>query len=89
MPNSIIENALKQAGIGFEIHWIEDGETARNYTQAPHSVLPDLVLLDLNLPRIDGVALLRLIRQEAWFESVPVIVWSSYRGPGFFGHKVG
>jgi len=73
----LIKDALKQAGIGFEIHSIEDGETARNYIQAPNSVLPDLVLLDLNFPRIDGMELLRLIRQQASFESVPVIVWSS------------
>jgi len=77
----LIENALKQAGIGFELHSIEDGETARNYIQVPNGVLPDLVLLDLNLPRIDGLELLRLIRQQALFESVPVIVWSSLPSP--------
>lgn len=77
----LMESALQQAGTDFEIHSIADGETARNYIQAPNSVLPDLVLLDLNLPRMDGVELLRLIRQQASFESVRVIVWSSLPSP--------
>jgi len=73
----LMEDALKQAGIGFELHSIEDGETARNYIRFPNRVPPDLVLLDLNLPRIGGLELLRLIREQASFENVPVIVWSS------------
>ena len=77
----LLENALKRAGIGCEIHPIEDGEMARSYIREPKTVLPDFVILVLHLPRIDGMELLRLIRQQPSFESVPVMVWSSLSSP--------
>ncbi len=76
-----LEIGLKQAGISFAIHLIQDGETARNLIQPPSSILPDFVLLDLNLPRNDGEELLRFIRPQPSFENVPVIIWSSLLSP--------
>ncbi len=73
----LLGNALERAEVSFEIHPIEDGESARSYIRDPKSVVPDLIILDLHLPRIDGAKLLRLIGQQPCFESVPVIVWSS------------
>jgi len=77
----LLEIGLKQAGISFAMHLIQDAETARNFIQAPSSILPNLVLLDLNLPRIDGEELLRLVRPQPSFENVPVVTWSSLPSP--------
>jgi DNA-binding response OmpR family regulator len=73
----LLGKALERAEVSFKIYPIEDGETAQSYIRVPQSALPDLIILDLHLPRIDGVKLLRLIGQQTCFESVPVIVWSS------------
>jgi DNA-binding response OmpR family regulator len=39
--------------------------------------VPDLFVLDLNLPKNDGVPLLTAIRQSQWLAAVPVIITSS------------
>lgn len=55
---------------GFETHWASDGEKALDLFR---EVAPDAVLLDLNLPKLEGGEVLRWIRQES---QVPVIVVS-------------
>ena len=58
---------------------LRDGEEAltyiRNYsTQAP---MPMLVLLDLKLPRVDGLELLAELRKTTIFKTIPVVVLTS------------
>lgn len=38
---------------------------------------PDLVLLDIILPKMDGLSMLKLLRQDAWGKNVPVIILSN------------
>jgi DNA-binding response OmpR family regulator len=38
---------------------------------------PDLILLDIILPKMDGISMLRLLRKDAWGKSVPVIISSN------------
>lgn len=77
----LLEHALEEAGLSFEIQHFDDGAKARDSIRAPHGNTPDLFLLDLNLPRVDGIELLRLIRQQPSFDGIPVIVWSSSQSP--------
>jgi two-component system KDP operon response regulator KdpE len=56
---------------GYEVEAAGDGRTA---LQSVHDRMPDLVLLDLGLPDIDGVTVLRQVRS---FSQVPVIVVSA------------
>lgn len=39
---------------------------------------PDLILMDMGLPLISGLSLIRMIRNEAELENVPIIVYSAY-----------
>lgn len=64
-----------------ELQFVEDGEQAlhflgkkNGYTEAR---TPDLVILDLNLPKRDGVEVLRIMRDDPVLTSVKVIVLSS------------
>jgi CheY-like chemotaxis protein len=77
----LLELALAVTGAAWRIHAIRDGAAAREFVLAAPATKPqiDLVLLDLNLPKVDGFALLSLIRAREWFQSIPVIVWSSTR----------
>jgi len=42
-----------------------------------HATIPDLILLDLNLPRVDGLEVLRHLKSRSPMKVVPVIVFST------------
>lgn len=58
---------------GFVVHEAEDGAAGLS---AVLSLVPDLVLLDLNLPRLEGPEVLRRIREAPHTSGVPVVVVS-------------
>lgn len=58
---------------GFSVEFADDGQTAlERVQQSP----PTLVITEILLPRLDGLALCRLIRQEERTRRVPVMVFS-------------
>jgi two-component system, chemotaxis family, response regulator Rcp1 len=60
---------------------VEDGESAIRYLIEQNSsttgAVPDLVILDLNLPKWDGTEVLRTIRTTEGLESLPVVIFTS------------
>ena len=58
---------------GLETVFAEDGEKA---IQLLDSIQPDIILLDVMLPRINGTALIRFLRNEEKTKTTPVIVMS-------------
>lgn len=73
---SVYRNKLGSAG--YEVHVAGDGESGLALLDRVH---PDLVVLDLGLPRMDGHEVLRRIRAQARFAQLPVYVLSgSYGG---------
>lgn len=62
---------------GWEVAAAEDGEKAIAALAAPS---PNVVLIDLMMPRMDGVRLLRWIREEAKL-TLPAVVFSSSNTP--------
>ena len=78
---TIIRRAFKQGAIVNPLQIARDGEVAVAYLNGDGKYhdraaypLPALVLLDLRLPRMDGFAVLRWIRQQPPLDSVPVVV---------------
>lgn len=67
------------------IYVVPDGEQAINFISRaesdPEAPCPDLVLLDLNLPRKDGFEVLRRLRQSEKCRDIPVIVITSSNAP--------
>jgi len=74
----LVLEALEEGKILNELHIVGDGIEALQflhheepYTDAPH---PDLILLDLNLPRKDGREVLKEIKDDRNLKRIPVIV---------------
>lgn len=70
--------ALKQAKMDNRLHVVRDGEQALDFLfqrgRFVDAVRPDLVLLDLNLPRVSGSEVLKEIREEESLKTLPVVV---------------
>jgi CheY-like chemotaxis protein len=76
----LIKSALAEHSVTAEFEVVADGERARsavNEFQAGTQVWPNLVLLDINLPKIDGLELLQRLASAP----CPVIVMSSSQSP--------
>lgn len=68
--------------IGVEIIRIaSDGKKALDMLFTSEDPLPDLVLLDLKLPMVDGVSVLKEIRGQATTKSIPVVILTSSEDP--------
>jgi chemotaxis family two-component system response regulator Rcp1 len=63
------------------VHWVEDGEEAMAFLrrQGKHADAPrpDLVLLDLNMPRMSGLEVLEEIKQHPEWKRLPVVMMTS------------
>ena len=51
------------------------------YTKATGSLVPHIILLDINMPLIDGVRALRRLREASSFRNLPVVILSSNEDP--------
>ena len=79
----LTQEALKEAKVGNQLHVVEDGVEAMaflrhegKYADSPH---PDLILLDLNLPKKDGREVLAEIKQDPKLMRIPVVVLTTSR----------
>lgn len=81
----ILTSFLEEGSTGLNIHLVKDGEEATKYLlrQGEHAAVapPDVVLLDINLPKKNGFEVLAEMRQDARSSGIPVFVISSSRNP--------
>lgn len=79
----LIREAFRQISSNVELSVVEDGEEAINYIlqRGKHAAAqrPDLVLLDLNLPRKSGSEVLREMKSDAGIKGIPVVILTSSR----------
>ena len=70
--------ALKQGKLQNTVHHVKDGEEALSYLRLEgeykNATRPDLVLLDLNMPKVDGREVLRQIRADDDLKVIPVVI---------------
>lgn len=80
-----LERAFRQVGQEFVLQVVETGEEAVHYLEGkePYSdraqyPLPILIILDLRLPGMSGLDLLKWIRQQSLFKKLPIIALTAY-----------
>ena len=73
--------ALKEAKLAIEMHVAKDGLDALEFLHREgdhiNAPVPDLILLDLNLPKKDGREVLAEIKEDERFRRIPVVILST------------
>jgi two-component system response regulator len=80
----LVMRGMKDQQVGNKIHHVQDGEQALDYlfargvyTDTIQNPRPNLVLLDLRLPRVDGLEVLRTIKTTPSLLRIPVVILTS------------
>jgi CheY-like chemotaxis protein len=75
-------HALRKDNMANQIHVVRDGEEALAFLfdpQKPNHVHLKLVLLDLKLPKVDGLEVLKVVKNDPRTRRIPVVVMTSSR----------
>ena len=75
----LTKEALKDADFPLELMIARDGEEALRMLLEGDGLKPDLILLDLNLPKKSGTEVLTQIKNHPELKRTPVIIWSTSR----------
>ena len=69
--------ALKKSNIANDVRVARDGEEAINVLFGETPLRPQVILLDLKLPKVDGLEVLRRIRESDTTRMLPVVILTS------------
>ena len=75
--------ALRKSNLANRVHWVKDGAEALDYMFFRDSYAhrpagaPKLVLLDIKMPKVDGIEVLRRLKEDTGLRAVPVVVMTS------------
>jgi CheY-like chemotaxis protein len=86
LPDALlVREAIKMEELPLEVYIAADGERAVEFVeraeQDPTAPRPDFLVLDINLPRIDGFEVLRRIRASDKCKNIPVVIITSSDSP--------
>lgn len=85
----ILGEAFGELGFNVRLHFVVNGEDLLDYLRRRNQYAaagvaprPDLILLDLNMPRMDGNEAMKLLRTDDTLRMLPVVVLSTSDNPG-------
>lgn len=73
----VITRGFKACDFSYPIQWFKTSSSALEYLQNPDNPLPYLIILDLNLPGIDGRTMLESIKLNERLKEIPVIIFTT------------
>jgi CheY-like chemotaxis protein len=68
------KRALKEISVTNPVVNRENGEDALQYLRDPTSARPCIILLDLNMPIMNGIEFLQVVKRDALLKRIPVVV---------------
>jgi two-component system response regulator len=78
------QRALRKHNLGNKLHWVKDGAEALDYLFCAGAYAardadcpPKLVLLDIKMPKVDGIEVLRRVKENERTRLIPVVVMTS------------
>lgn len=79
----IVQDGLQELGAGDVLEFAENGELALTLLnkQVEEGILPCLIVLDLNMPKMSGTQILKALKDDARLAAIPVIIYSTSINP--------
>lgn len=74
-----VKRALTDIQENNQLDIVQNGEEALIFLRDPKNKRPSIILLDLNMPRMNGIEFLRVIKQEKDLRLIPVIILTTSR----------
>ena len=86
LPDALlVREAIRMENLPLDVYTAADGEEAMNFIlkaeRDPDAPCPQILLLDLNLPKVDGFEVLRKIRASQKCAHIPVLIFTSSDSP--------
>ena len=75
--------ALRKHNLANQLHWVKDGVEALEFLECTGAYAgrdgknPRLILLDLKMPKVDGIQVLRRVKADARLRGIPVVMMTS------------
>lgn len=69
----LLEEALRLNKINYSLDIVMEGDLVAPYINQPNNI-PQIILLDFNLPKVHGREILKLIKKSSDFQNIPLIV---------------
>ena len=76
----VVCEALKEIGSSLYCQPVSDGRQLFTYLQNT-VVLPELILLDINMPMIDGIECLKQLKQNRKYHDIPTVIYTTSTRP--------
>ena len=70
----LIKRAINNCGWGEDVFCLEDGEQAMLYFDREIFSLPNLIFLDINLPKVGGIEVLKKAKSTKRFQNIPIVI---------------
>jgi CheY-like chemotaxis protein len=74
---SLFQDALMEVDNSIGFQYAKDGQETLNILKEGNSSLPDIIFLDLNMPRMDGKECLKQLKQDTELSRIPVIMYTT------------
>ena len=69
-----VNRALQDSKVTNQVVSLGNGEEAIEYLRNENSVKPNIILLDLNMPKMDGTEFLRIVKEDKELKKIPVVI---------------
>jgi CheY-like chemotaxis protein len=76
-----VKRAFRQLHVVNELIQVHNGEEAVDYLSKPDKGLPSVILLDINMPKMNGLECLAFLKEHSIFKNIPVVMLTSSKEP--------
>jgi len=77
----IFQMAMKEVkDVSFNLHYAKSGDVFLN---SLGDAVPDLIFLDLHMPGKSGITVLKMLRYNKKYDSIPIVIYSKLSNPSF------